>query len=352
MKFELPEILQIERAGRAMSLGIKSSVEAGVSPCPAGAASMVALRMLKNRGINVRLSITEESDASSIFNTQLKICRKMGIPTTIDETDEDDFPCVISGMDVSATIGSGNFYVAARYLQDNHPGIWDNWNMKDSAYLNEPQDDRTISIKQARAIDEIATNEFGLPSICLMENAGIGAAVVANDMFSKIEDSGEVVIIAGPGKNGGDAFVVARGLLERGLPVRVIPLAESYQGDALTNYEILCQHDQFIDRPDEKSFEKIISSARLIVDGIFGTGLNKEITGEFAQKIQVINDSPAKVLSLDVPSGLNADTGEIMGACINANKTATFAGVKVGMTSETGKEVCGEIIVADIGNPK
>ncbi len=352
MKFLLPEILIAERTGRAMALRLFDAVEIGVSPCLAGAASLVAARMLMKRRIPVNVTLTEDSDkGDNPFSVNLRILKKLQARLNVDEVDADDYPCVISGTDMTATLGSSNFLVAVNFLKYEHEYKWDNWTLDKNPLIFEADLGEVVSIAKMREIEKQSVEHFGYPEICMMENAGIGAAVVAYNMAKNSGENGEIVIFAGPGNNGGDAFVVARGLLDKGLPVRVIPMAQEYSGAAERQFEIIKQQPQFIHHYSEHELEHILHSSRLIIDGFFGIGLSRDIEGEYARIIEKINASPVPVLALDVPSGLNADTGEIHGCAIKAEKTVTFAAVKEGMLTDNGRELCGEIVVADIGDP-
>lgn len=359
MLFTLPDILTAEAAGRAMALRVTQPVEIGVAPCLAGAAALVAARLLLLRKIPVTIALTDPSgDGNTPFHQHLRLLQKMKAPFNVEESvGEEEFPCVISGTDTTATMGSSSFLVARAFLESEHPLRWDGWLTLKNPYFSPAASSNAITVAEARELDHCAQEGFGLPLLCLMEQAGIGAAVVAAELAGKDRALGEIVVLAGPGNNGGDAFVVARGLLEKGLPVRIVPFSTNYAGEALANLRILHQQAQFIDScRDENTLslnrlEQIVSSARLIVDGLFGTGLSREVTREYAQVIELVNACRVPVLSLDVPSGLNADNGEIMGCCVKATRTVTFAAPKKGLFAGAGPEQSGEILVASIGNP-
>ncbi len=348
-----------EVAGRAMALRITQPVEIGVAPCLAGAAALVAARLLLARGIPVTIALTDPSgEGDTLFRRHLRLLQKMGAPLNVEAPAGEEFPCVISGTDNTATMGSSSFLVAKAFLDPAHALRWDGWLALKNPYLTKADPAGAISAAQARELDRRAEEEFHLPRLCLMEHAGIGAAVAAAEMSGHGERGGEIVVLAGPGNNGGDAFVVARGLLEKGLPVRVIPLTAAYADEAAVNLQILQQHAHFLDYCRENGelqwarLEGILSSARLIVDGLFGTGLSREITGEYAAVIARVNASGAPVLSLDVPSGLNADTGEVLGCCVKATTTVTFAAPKQGLFAASGPAQAGKLHVASIGAPQ
>lgn len=352
MKFLLPDILTAECAGRAMALNLYAPVEIGVSPCLAGAAALVAARLLMKRRIPVSLTLTEEADlGDSPFAVNLRILKKLQAKVSIDTCDAEDYPCVISGTDMTATLGSSNFLVAVNFLKYEHEHKWDHWKIAGNPLLAHIDDARIMSIEEIRELESQCRDIYEYSELCMMEHAGIGAAIVACDMAASGGKNGEIVILAGPGNNGGDAFVVARGLLDRGLPVRLIILTESYSGAAEIQFEIISQQPQFIHKYNAQELERLLQSARLIIDGLFGIGLSREISGEYAEIIQKINQSQVPVLALDVPSGLDADSGEIRGAAVKAHKTVTFAALKPGMVTGLGKELCGEIVIADLGDP-
>lgn len=361
MLFRLPELLAVEVAGRAMALRVNQPVEIGVAPCLAGAAALVAARLLMLRGVPVSLALTDPSaEGDTLFRRHLRLLQKMGARLNIEENASDDFPCVISGTDNSATMGSSSFLVAKAFLDPAHALRWDGWFALKNPFLSAPDPAAAVTAAEAREIDRRAAEEFHLPTLCLMEHAGIGAAVIAAEMAGGNSRTGEIVVLAGPGNNGGDAFVLARGLLEKGVPVRVIPLAGTYDGDAEVNLNILRQQPHFIDECrtgealDKTRLEGILKSARLIVDGLFGTGLSREVSGEYAEVIGLINASAERevpVLSLDVPSGLDADTGAVRGVCVNATRTVTFAAPKKGLYLKSGPAHTGKLHLASIGNP-
>ncbi len=351
MIFELPDILLAERAGRAMALGVKSSVEIGVSSSLAGAAALAAARRISNAGYKLKIILTDTSNSClDAFQTNLNIITNMKLDLQYDHGEE-DFPCVISGTDSTATLGSENFVVAKFFVNPEHDRNWDGWVVEKNPYIKKVSRKHTITVEQARAIDTRAIEKFGMPGICLMENAGIGAAVVAERLSRSLSDLHEAVVLVGSGNNGGDALVVARGLVERRVPVKVVLLSDTLSPDAAVNLEILKQSPLAIFNGSHSERITLIEEAGLVVDGIFGTGLNSDIEGEYKEVIEATNRSAAKVLALDIPSGICGDTGVIRGCAIEADVTATFYEGKVGMFLEDGKRCCGDIVAVDIGTP-
>jgi NAD(P)H-hydrate epimerase len=189
-----------------------------------------------------------------------------------------------------------------------------------------------------------------------MENAGRGVAdLIIKDLSGRLSKG--ALILCGPGNNGGDGFVVARHLFQKGIKMEVIVLSkkEAYRGDAETNYRIaekigldikVCVEDESI--PD---LMETFDSTGVIVDAIFGTGISKDIRGRFLKVIEFSNNSPAPVVSVDIPSGLSADTGKIFGACIHAETTVTMAFPKMGMFTPKAKDYVVKLHVVDIGIP-
>ena len=154
------------------------------------------------------------------------------------------------------------------------------------------------------------------------------------------------MVVAGPGNNGGDGFVAARRLSERGYPVRVLFFGDRdrLKGDAL-------QAAQNWKGPIETASADLLAGAQVIVDALFGAGLDRDITGEARDLIQAINLHEAKVIAVDLPSGINGSTGALMGVSINADETVTFFRRKPGHLLFPGRSKCGRITVADIGIP-
>lgn len=208
--------------------------------------------------------------------------------------------------------------------------------------------------EESRDVDRVAIEELGVVSLVLMENAGRGASDAIIDVFDdRLE---RVVLVGGPGQNGGDAWVIARRLTLFGFePLAVLVGDPSrLRGDARTNWALLGKLG--VDRvelaPDEATrLDAHLSDATLVVDGLFGTGLDRPIVGGYADAIAAIEAAEAPVVSLDVPSGLDADTGAILGVAPGAAMTVTFAGQKRGLHQYPGVEHAGEVRVVDIGIP-
>lgn len=208
---------------------------------------------------------------------------------------------------------------------------------------------------QARAHDRHAIEQLGVAGSILMENAGRGAADWIRERLGG--QSGPVLVLGGTGQNGGDAWVVARHLHGAGFPVRCVLVGESEQvrGDALPNFRTLralglpLQGIASVEEPSFTQFKSWLEQAQLVVDGLFGIGLDRAITGLHAAVIEAVNAVQTRVVALDLPSGIDADTGQIWGCALRAEATATFVASKQGMTQYPGRDFCGEVRVCSIG---
>jgi len=204
---------------------------------------------------------------------------------------------------------------------------------------------------QVREIDRRAIEEFGVPGVVFMENAGRGAAEILLSLGVK----GPVVICCGKGNNGGDGFVIARHLDNHGIPVQVLLFAkpEELTGDAAINCHIIERSKLPIHvQPNLSEMPALLSSAEWIVDALFGTGLRGNVREPFGNIIGAINASGKSVLAVDIPSGLDCDTGLPLGPTIKAAHTATFVAQKVGFANPAAKEYLGRVHVVDIGAPR
>jgi NAD(P)H-hydrate epimerase len=212
-----------------------------------------------------------------------------------------------------------------------------------------------LSREQVRALDRRAIEDFGVPGMVLMENAGRGTA----ELLASLGIHGKVVICCGKGNNGGDGFVVARHLDNRGILVRVMLFArpEDLSGDAAINYQIIARsrvsiHVQAENPVDDKTIRQELADAEWVVDALFGTGLAGAVRKPFDQVIAAINECPAHVLAVDIPSGLDCNTGEPLGPTVHAHHTATFVALKAGFKNSAAKEWTGQVHVVDIGAPR
>lgn len=213
---------------------------------------------------------------------------------------------------------------------------------------------RIVTADQMKELDRRASAEFGVPSIVLMENAGIRTFDAVFRLLEKVGGC-QVAVVCGKGNNGGDGFVVARHLHQVGVDARVLLLgrADELNGDAKVNHEIASKSGIPVEEvADIMPVRRRLAHADLIVDALFGTGIKGEITGLAGEIIDEINQSLKPVVAVDLPSGLDADTGQIAGRCVWANETVTFALPKIGHATYPGAAYCGEISVAEIGIPE
>lgn len=213
-----------------------------------------------------------------------------------------------------------------------------------------------VTAKQMQALDRQTIDQFGIPGRVLMENAGRGATHSFLRHIYK-EGPGRVGVIAGRGNNGGDGFVMARYLFQKEIDVTVFLLstADKVKGDAEENLRLLkALNIPVVEIPDESSFAARQSQMKHIsywIDAILGTGLNSDVKGYFRQIIEFINSLQRPIFAVDIPSGLNTDTGQPCGISIEASATATFAFVKIGHIVYPGAQYCGWVDIVDIGIP-
>jgi NAD(P)H-hydrate epimerase len=214
-----------------------------------------------------------------------------------------------------------------------------------------------MSRDEVRAFDAWAINELDVPGIVLMENAGRSCAQFIIETLSKIKNP-KVCIFCGTGNNGGDGFVIARHLLNAGFAVTVAVCGniDKIRGDAMVNLNILTRLGLKIERLDMEGADaiddrvtKLAGEANMIIDAIFGTGLTGTLGDEYKRLIESINELGCPILSVDIPSGLDCDTGIPLGASIKANCTVTFVAVKKGFVFENVRAYTGDIFVASIG---
>jgi hydroxyethylthiazole kinase-like uncharacterized protein yjeF len=205
-------------------------------------------------------------------------------------------------------------------------------------------------------LDHRAIKECGIPGICLMENAGRGAAELLVRSFpDACKES--IAILAGGGNNGGDGFVIARHLKNWGIQTRVYLFSsiDEIKGDAATNLQIwLAMGGELVEvvfKGDFAGIRKEFSKAGLMVDAIFGTGLHSEVKGFLKDTITFINSLPQSMIAVDIPSGLDATTGKVLGEAIRADLTVTFGLAKIGHVVEPGVSYVGRLEVLDIGIP-
>ena len=218
---------------------------------------------------------------------------------------------------------------------------------------------RSLTRAEVREIDRRTIDEYGLPGIALMENAGRNAAEIIATRFP----AGPVVIACGKGNNAGDGFVIARHLELAGRAVRILLAGDpaGLAGDAATNFTVVSRAGLPIEPLAAASGEAWIdqlAGAGVIVDALLGTGAAGPPRGGVAVAIDAIHqtrragrDSSPAVVAIDLPSGLDCDSGETPGACIRADLTVSFVAAKRGFANPRAAEFTGEFVVAGIGAP-
>jgi len=215
---------------------------------------------------------------------------------------------------------------------------------------------RILTAAQMREADRYTIEEIGIPSLVLMENAGRQVVAAIEAGYEERLD-GRVAVLSGRGNNGGDGFVVARTLLQRGVDcaVFVIGVVADVRGDARINLDILGRLGvTVVEINDEQTWElhfSEISQCTLIVDAIFGTGLNSAVSGMLETVVADVNASGIPIVSIDLPSGLSADTPHLVGDCIHASMTVTLAAPKLPLILPPGEAHAGDVVIADIGIP-
>ena len=207
-------------------------------------------------------------------------------------------------------------------------------------------------VKEMRALDQYAIEKLEISEEILMENAG-GAShfVLLNHLGIKDK---RFIVFSGVGNNGGDGFVVARKIHSNGGDVKVFILGDinKYKGAAKKNLDITSRLSIKVQVLESiESIKKDVAHCDAIVDAIFGTGLARDVEGLYRDAIQLINDSRKKVFSIDIPSGVNGDTGQIMGVAVRADYTVTYGLPKIGTMLLPGYDLCGRLYVSHISFP-
>jgi NAD(P)H-hydrate epimerase len=213
-----------------------------------------------------------------------------------------------------------------------------------------------MSRDEVRAFDAWAINTLGIPGVVLMENAGRSCAEFIKKELAGVTNP-KVCIFCGTGNNGGDGYVIARHLLNSGFEVVVVVCGDrnKVKGDAKTNLDILERLGRSIEQLNLDDgdipgrVKTFAADACLLVDGLFGTGLNGQLSDEYKQLIESINSQHRPILAVDIPSGLDCDACEPLGAAIRASYTVTFVAVKKGFKAAKASAYTGEIFVASIG---
>lgn len=215
---------------------------------------------------------------------------------------------------------------------------------------------RVLGADQMREADRRTIEEIGIPSLVLMENAGRQVVTALQSAFEQLA-SLRVAVLAGRGNNGGDGFVIARVLGQRGVDVTVFVLGTlaDVRGDARVNLEILGRlGSPVVEVPGEEAWElhaSELAACDLVIDALFGTGLKTPLAGFYETVVADVNSLGATVVSVDLPSGLSADTNEVIGPAVEADLTVTFAAPKLPLVLPPAREHAGDLVVVDIGIP-
>ena len=214
---------------------------------------------------------------------------------------------------------------------------------------------KILTAQQIQKLDRWAIETIGIPSLALMENAG---RQVAEVVIKKLKGKklGFVAVVCGLGNNAGDGFVAARYLANAGVKtvVYVIGMKQKLKNDALINYHAaknLRIPVVSVNVADHAMLRDLMK-ADVVLDAIFGIGLDRPIEEPFKSMIESINHLKKYVIAVDVPSGLDATTGKVLGVCVKAKQTVTFTAAKTGLLKASARQLAGKIIVVDIGIPR
>jgi hydroxyethylthiazole kinase-like uncharacterized protein yjeF len=216
---------------------------------------------------------------------------------------------------------------------------------------------RILTSEQMRDADRRAIEEIGIPSIVLMENAGRQVVAAIEAMFADVAEL-HIAVLCGRGNNGGDGFVAARTLLQRGVEVSTFLVGDVSQvrGDARVNMEVLGHLGHtIVEINDPQAWELHFSEIRgcdMLVDALFGTGLSSPLSGLLETIVADINASDLPVVAIDIPSGLSADSADPIGPHIDATMTVTLGAPKLPLVLPSGEAHCGDVVIADIGIPE
>ncbi len=218
-----------------------------------------------------------------------------------------------------------------------------------------------LSCAAVRELDRRAIEEYGIPGQILMENAGRATAAAVESLKRKRSLEGEVLVLCGPGNNGGDGFVIARTLANRGHGVRVAfvgsltalaELSADTQLNARLWRDLGRPITELASTSDLPALATKLDGVAVVVDALFGTGLTRALRTPWLEVVHAVNGSGRPVVAVDVPSGLDGDTGEVHGAAVEADLTVTFVAAKQGFFQGEGPDHVGRVLVAEIGVPR
>lgn len=215
---------------------------------------------------------------------------------------------------------------------------------------------RLATTAQMKELDRTAIEDHQIPSLDLMEHAAGAIAEKVLQLTQKNEGDRRITVFCGPGNNGGDGVAAARLLMQRGCGVRVYLVGDRRKmtKDSLAMEQKLIlaggKLEDYV--PDSSGQQEWIRSSACLVDALFGVGLKRPITGDFLSAVRRMNDAPCPVVSCDIPSGIDGDTGSILGEAVRADCTVTFTCSKYGLEQGDGKEYAGTVEAASIGIPE
>jgi NAD(P)H-hydrate epimerase len=209
---------------------------------------------------------------------------------------------------------------------------------------------RPLTCAEIRRVDAVASDEYGIPSVVLMENAGRGAA----ELIHQLAPEGRVALLCGRGNNGGDGFVIARHLEAIGRKLEVLLFASpaSLSTDAMVNYQILRRSHIPVEsllNPDDSELAARLMPSAVVVDALLGTGAKGNPRSPLDGVIRVANHVNALRVAIDVPSGLDADFGTHGDCCFRADHTLTFVAEKVGFHTSDARRMLGQVHILPIG---
>lgn len=341
-------LLKAER--RARALVIRHPPLTGESwtitsvPGPDGAAWLAVARLAARLGARVSVALATGKRGSLAWDILADNCRKQGLVSL--EAASGPTRAVIERDGQTETLKSLPDPVTAWAITlAESPG------MAAPATAESP----IMTCAECRNVDRKAIELYGVPGISLMEHAAVAAVSVALSLFDPVKTN-RVLIIAGGGNNGGDGLAMARGFHTLGIHTEVALLkpASKLRGDAGINLELLrrCEGVPIRDlHANPIALSSMFEGKTLIVDALLGTGFTGGLSPEFKSTIDWINASGIPVLALDLPSGLDGDTGQPAETAVRATACVTFAAVKKGLTIADGPRHCGTLYLGDIGAP-
>ncbi len=362
------------REGESAGKARRAIVLAGRSQ--AGAAALAVARHLANYGVGTRTVVCgPDHRLSPVTLRQREILVEMGV--RFDEllaVDEVRWLVEAADEDAALVEGAGDdpspgrekeFAACAR----GETGAGLRIGLAPAADYRPPAPSREDAVftpeatarsrEAVRLMDSTAIERYRIPGLVLMENAGWRAA---RETFAALDfepSDKRALVLAGPGNNGGDGFVAARHLAGWGVAVDVALAGprERVLDDALANLELLEEDGVSVrvaefEEPVEKLLGDLLPGAAVVVDALLGTGLSGKVRGPIARAIDIVNESGARVVAVDIPSGLDANTGEVLGSATTAERTVTFGFPKTGFALGEGPSRVGDLVVADISLPR